>query len=146
MQKKLRTDTSAHNTLVALQLWNSYVYYDDARAAVVRYVMKRLKRAMRTSGSSTSSSSSGSKQQQQQQQQQQDDDEKLLREWSQGIHWEAQTAAEKLAQVTHHTTVTTIDCLFARSSSQEHAAACCRFITGCKCVLVAAITWRMTVS
>eukprot|EP00953_Heterococcus_sp_UTEX-ZZ885_P007073 4306-Heterococcus_DN1.PRE.4 len=35
MQKKLRTDTSAHNTLVALQLWNSYVYYDDARAAVV---------------------------------------------------------------------------------------------------------------
>jgi HD superfamily phosphohydrolase len=143
MQKKLRTDTSAHNTLVALQLWNSYVYFDDARCAVVSYVTKRLKRAMRSSSNSSSSSSSRSKQQQQ------DDDEKLLREWSQGIHREAQAAAEKLAQVKRHTTTYSILLTASardhqHSSTHEHAAKCCCLeleqMRACS-----RFSWRMTV-
>jgi hypothetical protein len=86
MQKKLRTETSAHNTLVALQQWSGYVYFDDARSAVVCYVMKRLKQGMRSNSSSS----------------EQEGEEQLLREWSTGIHREAQVATEKLAKVTHH--------------------------------------------
>jgi type VI protein secretion system component VasK len=80
LQKRLRLATTVDSTLAALQLWSSFHFYDVARAPIVLYVIKRLKRLVKQSS-------------------QQYTDAQLLKQWSTGLHTAVQEATHKLKQV-----------------------------------------------
>jgi type VI protein secretion system component VasK len=80
LQKRLRLATTVDSTLAALQLWSSFHFYDQARAAIVSYVIKRLKRLVKQSS-------------------QQYTDAQLLKQWSTALYTAVQEAAHKLKQV-----------------------------------------------